>query len=367
MRKDWMINQSEADCLIIKILQRKIDENLLVTGCAGSGKSVLALYKALRVQNERRGEYSVIVYTKALCAFMQSGCNFLKLAKPVLYKDDWLYNKHIPTADYVIDDEIQDFTKDEVQAFMNNARKHFFFFGDEAQSVYNGFPNGDGTKKQTVTMNDIRQMAEQKGGCAYFELPRNYRLPKPVARITQDYIGVNVPKFGDGLTYMSEETAKPKILCYRSFPEQLEAIIRIIKNRELDDVAILFKDNGLIPHVKDCLVAEDEKDVSMYHRRKLYFDAKYKGDSHFSPLTDLHFDRPENPKLLTFHSAKGLQFENVFIPFLSDPTDEMWRKALYVAMTRTYRNLFLMYSGDEPSILKEIPADLYEVSEIDKI
>ena len=164
MRKDWMINQSEADCLIIKILQRKIDENLLVTGCAGSGKSVLALYKALRVQNERRGEYSVIVYTKALCAFMQSGCNFLKLAKPVLYKDDWLYNKHIPTADYVIVDEIQDFTKDEVQAFMNNARKHFFFFGDEAQSVYNGFPNGDGTKKQTVTMNDIRQMAEQKGG-----------------------------------------------------------------------------------------------------------------------------------------------------------------------------------------------------------
>ena len=43
------------------------------------------------------------------------------------------------------------------------------------------------------------------------------------------------------------------------------------------------------------------------------------------------------------------------------------KSSLYVAMTRTYKDLFLMYSGNMPAILSAIPKDLYKVSETDII
>ena len=36
------------------------------------------------------------------------------------------------------------------------------------------------------------------------------------------------------------------------------------------------------------------------------------------------------------------------------------KKALYVAMTRTYRNLYVLYSGDIQEPLKRVPERLYE-------
>jgi len=35
------------------------------------------------------------------------------------------------------------------------------------------------------------------------------------------------------------------------------------------------------------------------------------------------------------------------------------QKALYVAMTRTWRYLYIMYSGELPSVLQKIPKNLY--------
>ena len=70
---------------------------------------------------------------------------------------------------------------------------------------------------------------------------------------------------------------------------------------------------------------------------------------------------------MTYHSAKGLQFETVFIPNIRELNMlrmEQEQKALYVAMTRTYRDLYIMYSSNLPSHLSEsvIPKELYETS-----
>ena len=75
-----------------------------------------------------------------------------------------------------------------------------------------------------------------------------------------------------------------------------------------------------------------------------------------------------NPKLMTYHSAKGLQFETVFLPFVESADSDDLRKSLYVAMTRTYRNLYVMYSNySMPSPLSSVPSDLYISSETDTI
>ncbi len=72
-KKDWMIKESELDDDQIKVLNATLDKSLIATGCAGSGKSVLALVKAQRIQKEKGNDYQIIVYTKALWNYMNAG------------------------------------------------------------------------------------------------------------------------------------------------------------------------------------------------------------------------------------------------------------------------------------------------------
>ena len=73
--------------------------------------------------------------------------------------------------------------------------------------------------------------------------------------------------------------------------------------------------------------------------------------------------RSENPKLMTYHSAKGLQFETVILPMFVEAKSQAARKALYVAMTRTYRNLYVMYTGKLGAPLSNVPDHLYIAKE----
>ena len=74
-----MIKESELDDDQIKILMETLDKSCIVAGCAGSGKSVLALIKAQRIQKEYGTNYKIIVYTKALCKYETSAKVFLHL------------------------------------------------------------------------------------------------------------------------------------------------------------------------------------------------------------------------------------------------------------------------------------------------
>lgn len=161
MKKDWMIKESELDDDQIKVLMATLDKSCIVEGCAGSGKSVLALIKAQRIQKERGNNYKIIVYTKALCRYMNSGKQELGLTNDFYYYEEWKYKReprgrflvyskdeygnkipYMPTADYIIVDEIQDFTAEEISEFVNAAHKNFFFFGDTAQSLYDSLKGG---------------------------------------------------------------------------------------------------------------------------------------------------------------------------------------------------------------------------------
>jgi superfamily I DNA/RNA helicase len=78
---------------------------------------------------------------------------------------------------------------------------------------------------------------------------------------------------------------------------------------------------------------------------------------------DLDFDS-DNPKVLTFHSSKGLQFETIFIPFCDYPNHDNWFKTkyqnpLYVGMTRTYKYLYISHSDRLSPFLNDIPPTSY--------
>ena len=121
-----MIKESELDADQIRVLQATLDKSCVISGCAGSGKSVLALIKAQRIQKERGNNYEIIVYTKALCRYMNSGREMLGLTKPFYYHWRWKNDLNCPSADYVIVDEIQDFEEDEIKEFIDAAKNISF-------------------------------------------------------------------------------------------------------------------------------------------------------------------------------------------------------------------------------------------------
>ena len=370
MRKDWMIKESDIyrakDDGQITLLKAGLDKSYIVTGCAGSGKSVLALIMAQHIQKERGDDYQIVAYTKSLCGYMESGRKELGLHNDFHYYDEWKYkrvyktyangevylvcardqygrkvpNEPLPTSDYVIVDEIQDFTEEEILEFIHATKKHFLFFGDSAQSIYEKF-------KPTVQIKNIKLLIGAETKLKEVNLYNNYRLPLPVARLVQ-YIGVDLPPFDEDI-YKSPETSVPYVLQYNDLKAQVSAICRLIK-MDLTDVAILLPTSSLVGQITYLL-----KRCSIFVEEKNAMD--------FSST---------NPKVMTYHSAKGLQFENVFIPALESFYDDggSSRKALYVAMTRTYKNLYIMYSGSSlPHFWQSlnIPQDLYKTSEFEEI
>lgn len=374
MRKDWMIKESELDDDQLNVLHATLDKSCIVSGCAGSGKSVLALIKAQRIQKERGNSYQIIVFTKALCSYMNSGRRELGIENEFTYYEAWrrkkilkqyrdgrcfeVYEKdllgnkipNMPESDYVIVDEIQDFSQQEIMEFVRATRKHFFFFGDTAQSIY-------GRLKNPMPVQNIgRILFQNRIDCKDWDLYRNYRLPLPVAKYVQD-IGVNLPPFVSSI-YKSPETKKPFILNYQDRELQIQAIKKIIERHTFTDVAILLQSGELVKQVGEVL-----KSMGMNVEMKFEDKQDFK-----SSVNNLNFSTT-NPKIMTYHSAKGLQFEAVFLPyiecFIDDRADNS--KALYVAMTRTYRYLYVMYSGDLPVPLCNIDKTLYETTDIEEV
>lgn len=165
-----------------------------------------------------------------------------------------------------------------------------------------------------------------------------------------------MPEF-DEKVYKSKEKSIPYILKYSTLDDQIIAIKRIVK-KDLTDVAILVPDGEMVKKIGKAL-----KEIGI--NAELRYNDK---EDWRNSVDTLNFSTT-NPKVMTYHSAKGLQFETVFLPnieFFGDDVEDK-RKALYVAATRTYKDLYIMYSGELPTPLSEIPESLYKTTEIETI
>ena len=337
--KAFNVEKESMDDEQLDLIGDTIDKSMIVAGCAGSGKSVIAMYKAQQIL-ESKGDVILIAYTKSLNRYMRQGKEN-SLDERFFYHWQWI-DQGMPKADYIIVDEIQDFDREEIMQFINAARKCFFFFGDTAQSIYRAFG------KETLTIDQISSMT----GIKVSRLYNNYRLPKPIAKITQEYLGLteedNVRKYSESL-YLSKENASPVFVECHSRQEQIDCIISIIRKNKYRNVGILVPENDLVLEIMNAFTSE--KFACEFKFNTGYNDYRNKDTLNF---------KTEYPKLMTYHSAKGLQFETVILPFYQGASNLDEKKSLYVAMTRTYRHLYVLYNGDMLKPLKGVPERLYE-------
>jgi DNA helicase IV len=97
MRLDkWFI--SNLDDSQRKIIVEDIDKNIVVQGAAGSGKTNLALHRALQAKN--RGSYALVILTVALKRMISYGMNALGLDRDrIAYDWSWAHRGFDMTGD----------------------------------------------------------------------------------------------------------------------------------------------------------------------------------------------------------------------------------------------------------------------------
>ena len=200
-----------------------------------------------------------------------------------------------------------------------------------------------------MTINQISSMT----GVTISRLYNNYRLPKPIAKITQDYLGLTededeVREYSESL-YLSKECALPTFIECESKQEQIERIVSLINDNKYSNVGILVSENDLVLEI-----------MNVFTTVKFACEFKYNAGYNDSKNKDTLNFKTKHPKLMTYHSAKGLQFETVILPFYQGANNSDERKALYVAMTRTYRNLYVLYSDGLKEPLRSVPERLFE-------
>ncbi len=336
-KRNFYISESEMDDFQRHLIQRRIDQSMVVSGCAGSGKSILALHKAKQIQERPGGEsYSFIVFTKALNQYMNDGIRELGLnSRSFKYHHEWKKSGY-GNVDYMIVDEVQDFTSEEVREMSQAARKAFFFFGDSAQQLYD--------KKQDI-VSTAKQVSLTPETLQY-----NYRLPKKIARVATHLGNDNLLEERCRV----EGASKPFILKFNTLFEQLNFAMEQIKNKGIEDAGILLPTNDKV------------KEAYEYLRSRGHaVEAKYrdKGADDHSDNMSLDFSS-DNPKLMTYHSSKGLQFQAVFLPECDVDWDK-YKSPLYVAITRSYDLLYVTYSTSLSPFLSGLSRELYESNAAD--
>ena len=183
-----------------QILEDK--NSFVVSGCVGSGKTILAISKAIKIEKEHLGSYIVILFTKSLKSFFIQNLSLnKKQINRIFHLNEW-GKKGCPEADYFIIDEAQDFSENEIRKFLNKAKKGIYFFGDDDQSLYSTNFNNE----KTIKISKINKIAKIK----LYTLNKNYRSSNEISKYIKKLFHKKY------LTNISKIGIKPKFINFNS-------------------------------------------------------------------------------------------------------------------------------------------------------
>ena len=332
-------------------------KNTWVKGFAGSGKSILIAHALLHhIENARGKSACVVLYTRSLIDLFRTGLpeDVIKGVPVLTYLEFAKAPRHY---DLIVVDEVQDLPSDVVSLLRANAGR-LIVAGDEAQSIYNG----------RVASSEIPGLI---GGEPY-ALTVLHRLTGRVIEIARTLFP---EKQLDQAKQQRLKLVDVTVARAEKADDEVEHVWRQASQNAQPGypVAVLVPSHALaIGFANSALSLEGAKPWEVVHNRweKPDFGAM---NRHLQtaglPLRHLgngygslaEGEREARVVLMTYHSAKGLDFETVYMPYLSDLTT-IWRdddaraKTLfYVALTRSRLNLTLSYTGTPHRFIRAIP------------
>ena len=313
--------------------------NIWIQGFAGSGKSVMLIH-ALRTKLSGNPGLNVcvVVFTHSLIDMFKTGMKELGMsAVPVMTFHQFI--KGTGSYDYIFCDEVQDLPE-HVLASMQRRSSHVFVAGDSNQSIY----------ENTVSSNDIGNILSARP----FILSRIYRLTRSIMNAVSHLLpDLNIFSAKSDMTKVDvsvrlckgddkeEEVKFVWKLAKEATSEGNSAVVLLPKHDEIYEfIDMLLTSNGKTKWTKT-LNSFGKPDYYNLNKHFLQhgIKAQYIGNSYGS-----FENAAENRHLIimTYHSAKGMDFDNVYLPFMSNSTsfgkgDN--KTLLMVALTRSKKNL----------------------------
>ena len=336
--------------------------NIWIKGFAGSGKSVMLIH-ALRkklIENPN-ANVCVVVFTYSLIDMFKTGMVELGM-KSVPVLTYFQFKKETKKYDYIFCDEVQDLPED-VLTEMKMRSPNVHVAGDSNQSIY----------ENTVSPNEIGNILNARP----FILTRIYRLTRSIMTAVSHFLP-NLDIFGARRDMTKKDVS---IRLYKALSEEEEVkyiweqakdatsegystVVLLPLHEQIEKfVNLLLKINGKSRWTP----TKNQFDSIDYNPLNKHFansgiDAEYIGNGYGSFQNAA---KKRNLIIMTYHSSKGMDFENVILPFLSDdlkfPRYEP-QTLFMVALTRSKMNLFITYSGFLHDYVKKFESSCQRVN-----
>ena len=342
--------------------------NVWIKGFPGSGKSVLLAYTLKRIRRQTpSAKVAVVVFTRSLITMFKAAFAEMGVSANIMTYYEFL--KSSSDYDYVLSDEIQDMT-DRVLTTMNNKAKHVIVAGDENQSIYDSDPK---YREPTVSPTQITSLLN----CRDFELGIIHRLSSSIIAAVEKFMP-NMNIFS-ARRDMTKQTTQIRLCTANSAEQEAKYIMREAQKAVNvgDTVAILIPtQQKILEFFQIALTALGKSKWSVqlnswgkvdYNKLNSYLSSngvkmQYVGNG-FGSFSE----GGGKINVMTYHSSKGLDFDNVFLPGLSqslyiNSNERLSRTLFMVAMTRSRNNLYLTYSGSQSAYLSNFSSDCSHIN-----
>ncbi|MBF1405678.1 MAG: UvrD-helicase domain-containing protein [Porphyromonas sp.] len=350
----WLVPENKLDAQQRLFLDSEaiFKQNVWIKGFAGSGKSILILYSVKKIlARNPEAKLLLVVFTHSLIKMFTAA--FEEMGLNVQVETYYAFMKSPSHYDYILCDEVQDLTERVIVALERHADR-VIVAGDANQSIYLSDPQW---REPTIDKNYLSSRDYQEQ-----ELTIIHRLPKSLIEVVNHFMP-DMHIFSAKL-----DMTKPDVQVRVCKAERVEDEIRYLLDRAQKaiqggyTVAVLLPTQDLmvlfVNWVLYCM-GRQQWDPPQRNRWGKYdffqlnrclsnagipLQCIANGDGAFSSSIP-------QINVMTYHSSKGLDFDNVFIPFASEGVpifssdEELSRRLFMVAMTRTRSNLCITYTG----------------------
>lgn len=341
-----------------------LDESHIVTGPPGTGKTIMALYRTSMIQNESE-PVQLITFSKVLKSYIASAYVALSLKGEARTFHSWMwsfYRANLRRQPPEI--EKWEFDWPEILRDLNScdipARRLANVIIDEAQDLpppffmvarlmsQNMMVFADENQRLEETTNStISDIQNNSTITRQHTLKRNYRNTQEIAEVAAHFYA-GVPT---GIPELPErEGDYPTIRSFVTSNDCVEFIARYERNHPEYEIGVL------LPQIKQVTAYKNRLDGKTHNKVRWY--ARKKG-------TDApEFDKP-GILVAAYASAKGLEFDTVFLPELQEasfsPGEPKDKMRMYVLCSRAREELHLSWAGQRrPSVVEYIPDELVE-------
>jgi len=325
-------------------------QNSWIKGHAGSGKTVLLIH-LLRdfLAKNPNAKVCVVGFTHALLDLMRTGIEELNLPKdeiPVTTMHSFTGKPNEYAA--IFCDEFQDMPLKFVD-YLKERTKLIISSGDTEQSIYYIIPLFG---LPPANEDEIIKSIESKR----YELTYIYRLTDSMIKL----LGNVFPSITNGKSNVEKNETEIRFKTFNSIENEREYVwkeAQKIINSSDDMVSILFPEHKQIKEFCEWINSKNDYNpipkgyFKNYNSLNSYFEHKniplmYIGNDYGSLQKA---DKKNKIVLMTYHSSKGLDFEHVFVPFITEDLDVGKHghpdRVLFVAFSRAKQNLYITYTG----------------------